>query len=565
MAQQSLNYGIAPEDHTGEGLFYLFKKTHENFNELYLRVTGSQILTVGAGGRFSSLQSAIAYVNSQPRSVTIFTGTCNLSANGLNIISTNQDSSVGLNKECYMQLNGDPFYYPCLMQSAASTTAWSMIYPIYGQALSGTAACIIVTPIYYTIHLLPGTHTFGAGEAVTIPAFTSIIGSDRNSCIVIGGGFSTDTDGFLRLNFSSTRVAFKNFTLISQNRGAAVWWNSDTANYCTTGQEVEFDNVGLVALNGSIDLIFLKGFVTSQQNMCDKLTVTNSVGFGNFDVIASFATVRNVIRDNDIRVIGQDSGSTAPSGITVGTTSGLFRASSLIANNSLDVSATPGVGVNACGIRVSAAATFTGGNDVLAIGNKIRVKGEVAVVASIATGIRCDNSVSGSTNRVRSIGNEFDVSGYTASADLGRNFLTIVANSIRSFGDTSLNSSNITTAAVGSVTDLSRSNKIQTVAYAATITPNCELGQTVIVGATTAAMTIAAPLYPLEGQRLTFILLEDATAGRVITWNSAFVFNAAFVQSVATTDANKRTQVEFIYEAISAKWRQMSPPNVWIA
>jgi hypothetical protein len=35
MAQQNLNHGTIPEDHTGEGIFYLWEKTQANFTELY--------------------------------------------------------------------------------------------------------------------------------------------------------------------------------------------------------------------------------------------------------------------------------------------------------------------------------------------------------------------------------------------------------------------------------------------------------------------------------------------------------------------------------------------------
>lgn len=87
------------------------------------------------------------------------------------------------------------------------------------------------------------------------------------------------------------------------------------------------------------------------------------------------------------------------------------------------------------------------------------------------------------------------------------------------------------------------------------------------VGAMTGAITIASPgtTFGIEGQRVQFIFLEDGTAGRVVTWNAAFHFHTAFVQSVATTDANKRTYVEFELTATSGVWMQVSPANVWVA
>lgn len=59
-----------------------------------------------------------------------------------------------------------------------------------------------------------------------------------------------------------------------------------------------------------------------------------------------------------------------------------------------------------------------------------------------------------------------------------------------------------------------------------------------------------------------FVIQQDATAGRTVTWNSSFVFHTPFVQAVVTTDANKWTEVEFRWTG--SNWRQVSPVNVWI-
>jgi hypothetical protein len=84
----------------------------------------------------------------------------------------------------------------------------------------------------------------------------------------------------------------------------------------------------------------------------------------------------------------------------------------------------------------------------------------------------------------------------------------------------------------------------QTVAYAATITPDQYKGEILIVGALTGNLTIAAPAEPYVGQRLRFRFLQDATGSRTITWNGVFVTNGWTVQSAA----NARSAVAFLYD-----------------
>lgn len=85
------------------------------------------------------------------------------------------------------------------------------------------------------------------------------------------------------------------------------------------------------------------------------------------------------------------------------------------------------------------------------------------------------------------------------------------------------------------------------------------------VGAMTGAVTINAPsmTYGVEGQRIKFTFIEDATAGHAVTWNAAYHFHTAWTNSVVTTDANKRSYVEFEYTG--SVWIQVSQANVWVA
>ena len=63
----------------------------------------------------------------------------------------------------------------------------------------------------------------------------------------------------------------------------------------------------------------------------------------------------------------------------------------------------------------------------------------------------------------------------------------------------------------------------QTLAYAATLgAHDAANGERIVVGVLTGGITIPAPTNPRIHQRLAFSFTQDATGGRVITWNAAF-------------------------------------------
>jgi len=84
-----------------------------------------------------------------------------------------------------------------------------------------------------------------------------------------------------------------------------------------------------------------------------------------------------------------------------------------------------------------------------------------------------------------------------------------------------------------------------------------------IVGPMTGAVTIPAPVgtWP-TGVKIKFIISEDGAAGHAVTWNAAYKFHTAWTDSIATTDANKSTIVEFQFDGTN--WIQVSPANVWL-
>lgn len=64
---------------------------------------------------------------------------------------------------------------------------------------------------------------------------------------------------------------------------------------------------------------------------------------------------------------------------------------------------------------------------------------------------------------------------------------------------------------------------LQVLPFAATLgAHDAANGERIVVGVLTAAITIPAPTNPRIGQKLVFTFTQDATGGRVITWNAAF-------------------------------------------
>jgi hypothetical protein len=98
----------------------------------------------------------------------------------------------------------------------------------------------------------------------------------------------------------------------------------------------------------------------------------------------------------------------------------------------------------------------------------------------------------------------------------------------------------------------------QSIAYAATITPDGALGERVIVGALTGNLTINAPTNPRTGAMLVFGFTQDATGGRTLTWNAVFKKAAD-----GAGTANQKGATSFVYDG--ANWVQVGGALEWLS
>ena len=86
---------------------------------------------------------------------------------------------------------------------------------------------------------------------------------------------------------------------------------------------------------------------------------------------------------------------------------------------------------------------------------------------------------------------------------------------------------------------------IQSVPFAASITPNANLGNKIDVGELTSAITINAPTSPQTGQRMRLLFTQNGTG------NFAITFNAVFKAQVLTAGgANTKVVYDFEYDGV---------------
>lgn len=86
-------------------------------------------------------------------------------------------------------------------------------------------------------------------------------------------------------------------------------------------------------------------------------------------------------------------------------------------------------------------------------------------------------------------------------------------------------------------------DSIQATAYAASITPNANLGRVIQVGTLTGAITINAPVNPLNGAKVRFIFEQDAGGTNAITWNAAFK-----AQTLSAGSGDEKAIYDFEYD-----------------
>lgn len=96
--------------------------------------------------------------------------------------------------------------------------------------------------------------------------------------------------------------------------------------------------------------------------------------------------------------------------------------------------------------------------------------------------------------------------------------------------------------------------RLSAVTYAATINVNADLFDVLSCASLTGNVTVGAPTgTAAEGQPLTVRLTQDATGGRTITYNAAFITTGATVTTLSTTETRL-----FLWHGGRARWIQVA-------
>lgn len=65
--------------------------------------------------------------------------------------------------------------------------------------------------------------------------------------------------------------------------------------------------------------------------------------------------------------------------------------------------------------------------------------------------------------------------------------------------------------------------------------------------------TIANPTNPIDGQDITFLLTQDGSGSRIVTWGSAYSFGTSGAPTLTAT-GGKTDLVGFKYRAAASSW-----------
>jgi hypothetical protein len=162
---------------------------------------------------------------------------------------------------------------------------------------------------------------------------------------------------------------------------------------------------------------------------------------------------------------------------------------------------------------------------------------------SVATGINCTTWTDGTIDGCR-----FPSSVTNSIATDSGTRVAIGLNQDASTGGMNLHASS----------EVSLIRKRQSVAYAASITPNPTLGEYVEVGALTGGLTVNATTKHAKGMRLTFRILQDGTGGRAVTWNAQY----KHAWSDTGNTANKQSTISFAFDGTS--WIQVGGQSPYV-
>lgn len=486
---------------------------------------GSKFITVGAGGRYSTLQAAINALATETFFVPVGT---------LTITAWNQGSDVATTSGSFPNIASTVGLW------AGHPSSGGRLYPIetprgstnvvFGMRrieanFSGTETLTVYRATPRQIYILPGYHDWSATEVtINTPMVLNIQGAAGATRVkyqyIKGAGFTHGVLNHADIIFDEASVVTNiapglwtatNTVEITLDRcvingvndgffspGAKV--GNATMNQCTLlhtpgvplGHCVVLDAQGDVVINGCLFKIFAQNVAVADFRVIDQTTARNIICTGN-----SFICYDSNGAMNKLALLAQCLSDSYASGNTLTyMTPGASSCELAVAHDDMDAT-TDGAGkVILANNTINASSGHTGG--------KFQFKA---------------NKV-GSTNTVK-----FDGRGNGVVQKPSAGTLTVETT--------------------------------QSIAYAASITPDAGVAENIIVGTLAGNITINAPLNPTTGRIITFGYTANGTAGWAITYNAVFKTSA-----VPTSTANGTATHVFQYNGTN--WVQVGGALVWL-
>lgn len=468
----------------------------------------SKFLTVGIGQRFSTIQSAVnfALLNSQ-YTLTAITGTVSVSLNSKTVNGVGTSFLTQFASAKSIEFNGNGKVYG--IKSVASNTVLRLVAP--AKEAHTTVSAMSALPIMRTINIVDSFV-----ENVYINS-TGLIGGAQINNVALSFFWNDGSQysGIIEYHARSGILQYHNLQQV------------DVAEARLTGKVGPTDTWPMVDL-------FYDRIVRRTVDGVDFIYNTNTQRVwmndcwieGNFDILMPFCSGEVLVTNSTLRSMPNDEADVTTVNQSL---SAVFTANDglFIANNSTFWAGCYGaascypvnLGATEPGPILKTGCVFNFNHCTL-IAEKVPGSTEVASTAFAFVNLEAD----GATINIEG-GTNFQFIGSPTAGASWRNFRaepTVAAPAVVNIKDSRIMQGLATHSTSFFTLNFVDNLNIQSPAYAATITPNPNLGSRINVGALTGALTINAPVNPQSGQVIDFSFLQDATGGRVITWNAVF-------------------------------------------